>query len=57
MFSLTYFCRHAFYTDFLDALEASLKAAPMMYLAVAGMLACKRMQMLNKHVRALQFSQ
>jgi len=50
MFSLANYCRRAFYTDFLDASEASLEAPPMVYRAIAGMPFCKRMQVLNKRV-------
>ena len=57
MFSLAYFCSRAFPIDFLDASEASLEAPPMVYRAIAAMPVCKRMQMLNKRVRALPFFQ
>jgi len=57
MFSLANCCSRAFSTDFLDASEASLEAPSMVYRALAAMPVRKHMQMLNKRVRALPFSQ
>jgi len=56
-FHLHTFVVEHFTPTFLGSSEASLEAPPMVYRAIAGMPLCRRMQMLNKQVRALPFSQ
>jgi len=55
-FSRAKFCSRAVYTYFMYASEASLEEPPILYRALAGMPVCKRMQILNKRVRARLFS-